>query len=163
MCQTIVSIALDTATSALSLPRRLASRRYFAPRKDLVLAAARAETPSWAGRVLVAPAGGPGLGPGAGLVDRRAALGPGHQVRRGREAGHVRADLGEDHLRAAHADPVDLGQPADLVAVWLTGPPDLGVEGFDVGVEGLDAVEHLLRQQRVVVAEPAGQGLPPAG
>src|SRR5215211_1710939 len=47
MCQTMVSRALETATSALSLPRRLAIRRYFEPRKDRVFAAARAEVPSW--------------------------------------------------------------------------------------------------------------------
>src|SRR5215470_8114228 len=53
MCQTIVSIALDTATSALSLPRRLATRRYLEPRKERVLAAARAEMPSCAARYLL--------------------------------------------------------------------------------------------------------------
>src|SRR6266704_3024869 len=57
----MVSIALETATSALSLPRRRATRRYLEPKKDLVLAATRAEMPSCAARYLSPRPVGAGL------------------------------------------------------------------------------------------------------
>ena len=72
---------------------------------------------------------------------------------RGREAGHVHADLGDDPFGCGDADSRDFIQVGHR---WCERR-DLGVHlGFDVGdvcVEGVDAREHLGQQKAVVFGE----------
>src|SRR3954449_408523 len=104
----------------------------------------------------------------AGDVVARADPGPGSKAGGGREAGHVRADLGQDALGGPLTDPGDRGEP-------VTGPGerDTGLAGVR-GDERVDALVELLDgalqvadvlqgesdQQRVVLAEAAAQRLP---
>jgi len=80
-------------------------------------------------------------------------------VRRGREPGHVDADLGDDH---AGGDVPDAG---DLIQTCRRGDErgDLGIDALvevgDVGATPINAIEHLGQQERVVVAETAGERL----
>ena len=67
----------------------------------------------------------PGAGRGAlagGLVDRRREPGPRGQVRRGREAGHVPAGLGDEHLRDLNPTPGMVLQQLDLMRPRLRTP-----------------------------------------
>ena len=58
----------------------------------------------------VALAGAPGLVSPGGFVVARAQPGPGRQVRRGGEPGHVHPDLGDDHLGGPFTDSRDRPQ-----------------------------------------------------
>ena len=84
-------------------------------------------------------------------------------MRRGREAGHVHADLGDDHRGRGGSDPRDLIQAGHRVSE--RGQLFLGslLEGVDVGAERVDAGEHRGQQERVVVAEPSDERLHKAG
>lgn len=63
----------------------------------------------------VALAGAPGLTPPGGLVVARAQAGPGRQVRRGREPGHIHPDLGDQDLGGPLPDPRDRPQQGQLL------------------------------------------------
>jgi hypothetical protein len=77
----------------------------------------------------------------------------------GGEAAHVGADLGDDHLRGDPADPGDLIQPVDRWGERGDLLVDLGLQLGDVGAGLVDARQHPGQQERVVVAEVAGEGL----
>src|SRR5215213_6394702 len=93
----------------------------------------------------------------AGDVVAGAAARPACQVPGGREHGHVDADLGDDDLGGAFADPGDGVQP-------VTGHRERGDHLVDAAVQGGDGAFQVLQvvkgqpdQQRVVVAEAAPQ------
>jgi hypothetical protein len=103
----------------------------------------------------VALAGAPGGSFAGRLVVARAQLGPGRQVRRAREAGHVRAGLGEDHPRRAGAEAGNRAQQLNRLGEMRDLGLHLGIEPIDRGGEVIDVVEQHAQQQRVVRAEPA--------
>jgi hypothetical protein len=74
-------------------------------------------------------------------------------VRRGRERGHVVADLGNDHRGRGGTDAGDLVQAGHRVSERGDLGLDLGVEVGDVHVERIDVGEHLGQQEAVVVGE----------
>jgi hypothetical protein len=80
-------------------------------------------------------------------------------VRRGREAGHVHPDLGDDHGGRGGTDPEDLVQAGHRVSEGGGVGLDLGVEVGDVRVERVDAGEHLGQQESVVVGEVSNERL----
>ena len=82
---------------------------------------------------------------------------------RGREPGHVQADLGDDDLRRGDPDAGDLiqsghrlGERGDLLI-------DPGLHDVDVGVDAVDPGQHGAQQERVVVGEPPGERLLQSG
>jgi hypothetical protein len=94
-----------------------------------------------------------------GLADGRGEPGPGRQLRRRGEPGHVQPHLGDDHLGGGDADARDRVQAGhrrsgrgDLVL-------DPGLDLGDVSVDRVDPGEHLGQQERVVVGEPADERL----
>ena len=105
-----------TATMARLEPRRRAIRRYLLAEEGVGLGGARGGVAQHGGQVGVAVAGGAlaFLLP-RGFLDARGQPGPGGQVPGGGEAGHVGADLGEDHIRAGQADAGDLIQAGHRV------------------------------------------------
>ena len=84
-------------------------------------------------------------------------------MRRGGEATHVGADLGQDHLRGDRPDPGDRIQPGHRTGQLAELALDAGLHGGDVGGDAVDPVEHLGQQERVVLGEPTGQRLSQAG
>lgn len=112
-----------------------------------------------AGEPGVAFARGGGFVFPGGLVGAWCEPGPGRQMRGGREHGHVHAEFGDEFLGAGDADPGDLIELADLSFIGTDRGFDRGAHLGDVGGHGVDAVEHLGAQQRVVVLEMAGQRL----
>jgi hypothetical protein len=104
---------------------------------------------------------GAALAPGA--VVARAAARPGGQVAGGREDRHVHADLGDDRLGGAFADPGDGVQP-------VTGRGERGdhlvharVEADDRALQVLQVVKGQPDQQRMMLAEATPQGLTQLG
>jgi hypothetical protein len=77
----------------------------------------------------------------------------------GGEAAHVGADLGDDYPGGGAADPGDLIQPVDRSGERGDLGLDLGLQLGDVGAGLVDARQHPGQQERVVVAEVAGEGL----
>ena len=71
----------------------------------------------------------------------------------GREAGHVHADLGDDHCCCGGTDPGDLIQAGHRISERGDLCLDLGAEIGDVHVQGVDAGEHLGQKETVVVGE----------
>ena len=80
-------------------------------------------------------------------------------MRRGREAGHVQADLGDDHCCGGGTDTGDLVQAGHRISEGGKVGLDLGVHVSDVAVEGIDAGEHLGQQEAVVVDEVSDERL----
>src|SRR5664280_617404 len=112
------------------------------------------------GQVAVAVTGGPGaLLTSCGLLDAGGEPGPGRKVDRGRETGHVHADLGDDHRGRGGTDTGDLVQASHRISERGKVGLDLGVEVGDVAVEGVDAGEHLGQQEAVVVGEVSDERL----
>jgi len=77
----------------------------------------------------------------------------------GREAGHVHADLGDDHRGGGGTDAGDLVQAGHRRGEREDLGVDLGVKVGDVRVQGVDAGEHLGQQEAVVVGEVSDEGL----
>jgi hypothetical protein len=107
------------------------------------------------GQVAVAVTGGAGaLLTSCGLLDAGGEPGPGRKVGRGWEAGHVQADLGDDHCGGGGGtDAGDLVQAGHRISERGEVGLDLGVQVSDVDVQGIDAGEHLGQQEAVVVGE----------
>lgn len=83
--------------------------------------------------------------------------GPGAQVRRGGEAGHVQPDLGDDRVSAGGTEAGDLigsGHDRRERRDQLLDP---GLEGGDVGAGLIDAGRHGAQQERVMVAGPPSE------
>ena len=59
---------------------------------------------------------------------------------RGWESAHVETDLGDDDGGRGRSDPGDLIEPGDRVTKRAQLLPDLGVDGDDVGVDGVTRV-----------------------
>jgi hypothetical protein len=78
-------------------------------------------------------------------------------VRRRREAAHVGADLGEDHLRGDRTNAGDGIQPGDRRPQLADSGIDARLHGGDVGGDRVHPLQHLSEQEGVVLAEPAGQ------
>ena len=76
-------------------------------------------------------------------------------MRVGREAAHVRADLGEQHLGGAPVDAGDRVQQLELTGERAGQLLDPLRQGRDRLVEEVDLGEHLPDQQRVVAGEAA--------
>lgn len=76
-------------------------------------------------------------------------------MRRGGEAGHVGADLGEDDAGGGRADPGDLIEAGDHVTESGHLRLDLGVEGGDVSLDRVDPGQHPRQQELVVPVERA--------
>jgi hypothetical protein len=156
-----------TAWVLMSAPRafffgiRLHMRRYLAPRKVSVRPAAAAVSPR------VPPAQGLPR-PVAFLPFRLPAdsLTPGavrsheHRCPGGREDGHIDADLGDQVLGRGDAKPRDAVELGDLPLVRLAHDRDLLIQHGDAGGEAVDALQHHLQDERVVLGEElAVQGL----
>ena len=62
---------------------------------------------------------------------------------RGGETGHVQADLGDDHSGGGGTDTGDVVQAGHRISERGKVGLDLVVKVGDVGVEGVDAGEHL--------------------
>jgi hypothetical protein len=69
-------------------------------------------------------------------------------VRRGREAGHVQADLSDDHRGRGGTDTGNLIQAGHRWGERGDLGLDLRFEVGDVGVQGIDAGEHLASRKR---------------
>src|SRR5215472_11440206 len=108
----MTKMARPVATMARLEPRRRAIRRYRSPGKVSGLGGSGGGVTQDGGEVGVAVTGGAlaFLLPGRFLNPGREA-GPAGEVPGSGEAGHVGADLGEDHIRAGQADAGDLIQP----------------------------------------------------
>jgi hypothetical protein len=77
----------------------------------------------------------------------------------GGEAAHVQADLGDDHPGGGAADPGDRIQPVGCRRERGDLLVDVGLQLGDVGAGLVDARQHPGQQERVMVAEVAGEGL----
>ena len=81
----------------------------------------------------------------------------------GREPGHVHPDLGDDDGGGGRPDAGDLIQACCRRGERGQVRLDLGVDGGDVGVETVDAVEHPGQQETVMIVEvPVERLLEPA-
>src|SRR6266511_3119807 len=114
----------------------------------------------------VAPPGGAAFLGAGGLVVDGGELRPGDQVRGGGKAAHLDADLGDQLLGGDHPDPGDLIQPLGVAGKRGDRPVDLGGDlvelgggGGGGGGGGVDALQHQLAQEAVVVVEVAAQCL----
>ena len=76
-------------------------------------------------------------------------------MRGGGEPGHVETDLGDDDRGRGRPDPGDLLETGDRVSERGQVLSDLGVDGGDVEVDGVDAGQHPGQQEPVVVVEGA--------
>src|SRR3954468_13415448 len=111
----VTSWLCATAARARLPPRRAAMRRYRACRWEFFLRKGAQGGGAEGGlEPAVARASRCGLGLAGGLVVARADPGPGGEVRGAGKAGHLHADLGDDHLGGAGVDTVDGGQQLDL-------------------------------------------------
>lgn len=96
------------------------------------------------GEVPVAVAGGPVALVLAGRgLDARGELRPRAQVPSGGEPGHVDTDLGDDHRSRDRSDPGNLIEPLHRKVERGQVGLDLRVEHRDVGVDPVDAGQHL--------------------
>ena len=86
-------------------------------------------------------------------------FGPGDQVRGGGEHVHIDAEFGDEVLGGGGADAGDLVETGDLGGVGGDGVLDGVGQLVDSGGEVVDAFEHHLADQRVVVVEVPVQGL----
>ncbi len=77
----------------------------------------------------------------------------------GGEAGHVGADLSQDHLGGAVAHPRDADQQRHRRFMRVQQLLDRLGELVDGGIGLVDASEHGPAQQAVVGIEPSGQGI----
>jgi hypothetical protein len=81
-------------------------------------------------------------------------------VRDGREAAHVQAALGDQHLRGVALDAGDRAQQRDRRLVRREDLVDAGIEIGDRGIEGVDVREQLGDHDAVVLDhKTAGQRL----
>jgi hypothetical protein len=80
-------------------------------------------------------------------------------VRRGREAGHVGADLGQDHLRGDRSNPGNGIQSDNRWCQLADLLIDAGLHGGEVSGGRIHAVQQLGQQEGVMVGAPAGQRL----
>ena len=81
----------------------------------------------------------------------------------GREAGHVHADLGHDHLGAALGDAGNRQQSGGGLSKRGHEPVDLPVEALDDPRQVIHVVQVHPQQQRVVVLVVPDQGLAQLG
>jgi hypothetical protein len=93
---------------------------------------------------------------------------PGHipaQLARcpGREAGHLRAHLGHQHLRGPLANAGDGIQPGDRVGTGARPRRDRGADLLDARVEERQVVQLLGDQEALVRPDAASQGLAQRG
>ena len=99
-----------------------------------------------AGQVAVAvPGGAVALGLAGRGADAGGELRPRTQVPRGGEPGHVHPDLGDDHGGGDRPDAGDLIQACRRRRERGQIRLDLFVDGGDVGVDAVDAVQHPLQ------------------
>ena len=89
--------------------------------------------------------------------------GPGREVSRGGETGHVRAGLGGDHVGDQGADPGDRADQFPEPAKGFDHHLDPFGELVDRCGVAVDQVQVHPGQERVVLAEPAGQRLDQLG
>ena len=86
--------------------------------------------------------------------------GPGRQVAGGREDAHVGADLGDEVLGGGDPEPGDSVELLDLPLVRPAHLRDLLIQDLDLGSELVDAVQHHLQYEGVLLGEErAVQGL----
>ncbi len=78
-------------------------------------------------------------------------------MRGGGEVAHLDADLGDQLLGGDHPDPGDRIQPLGVAGKRGDHPVDLGGDLVDLGGRCVDAFQHQLAQEAVVVVEVAGQ------
>ena len=88
---------------------------------------------------------------------------PGGEVRVGREAAHVGADLGQQHLGGALVDAGDRVEQLQLMGERAGQLLDLRGQGCDRLIEEVDLRQHLSDQQRVMAGEAALERLPERG
>ena len=69
--------------------------------------------------------------------------------------GHVEANLGDDDRGRGRPDPGDLIEPGDRISERGQVLPDLGVDGGDVGVDGVNTGQHPGQQEPVMIIEGA--------
>src|ERR1019366_10413089 len=98
-----------------------------------------------------------------GLVVAWADSGPGSEVGRGAEPGHVGAGLGDDDLGRGLLDPGDGHQVFNLWGERAHLRLDPRRELLDGGRQLVDARQVQAAQERVVLTEAAGEGLDQAG
>ena len=158
----MVRTEFPTATRALFLPRRRASRRKLAE-EGVGPAQANDELAEGGRQPWVALAGRAALLRPGGLPVDGSELGPRHQMCGRREHGHVQADLGNEFFGGPDADAGDLVEPLHGVGEGLAVACDRGVQSDEGLGEGVDASQHGGAQQRVVVTEVTGQGLAEPG
>ena len=91
----------------------------------------------------------------AGLALAGAHPAPRGEVRVGREAAHVGADLGEQHLGGALVDAGDRVEQLELTGERAGQLLDPLRQGRDRLVEEVDLGEHLRDEQRVMAGEAA--------
>ena len=73
------------------------------------------------------------------------------------ESGHVGTDFGDDDRGGDRPDPGDVIQACRRRGERGQVRLDLGVDGRDVGVDGVDAGQHPGQQEAVVVVEVSGE------
>ena len=78
-----------------------------------------------------------------------------------REAAHVGADLGDDHLGAELAHPGDRGQLLDGVTKGSKTGIDLPVNLGDAGIERVDLLQMQPEQETMVPLDAPAWGLHP--
>ena len=153
----MTKIEWPTATAALAGPRR-PRMPVVVGREVGVLGAAGGlgGLDQGGAQPLGAVAGASGAVFAGGLVVAGAHAGPRGEVPGGREAGHVGADLGEDHLGGPYATP---GIPTSscTAASWGSGARRSVRSARRSWRRLVDAGEHRRAQQGVMVVEPAGE------
>jgi len=75
---------------------------------------------------------------------------------RGREARHVAAEFGHDHLGGAPGDPRNCVEPREGVGLRGGARYDLAVAGRDGVVEELDVAQEVVEQEAVMSGDTAG-------
>jgi hypothetical protein len=92
------------------------------------------------------------------LVVARTDASPGDEVAVGREAAHVDADLGDDHLAGEGLDARDRAQLFDGGAKGLDIGLYLLVDLSDGGIEGIDLLEMQAEQKAMLLGDAPAQG-----
>src|SRR3954471_12119037 len=164
MCQIAQSIVCLTAPSAFLCPRRGLSRRYWALRwwpltRIAAMAASSSAKSSHSDPLRVLPERR--LPADWSLPGQRP--GPGREVPRGRELGHVGADLGEDALRAAALDAGHRAQQFNRRRERADLFLDHAGELFDLLVEEIDVAQDRADPQPVMGVEVSGERLAQGG
>ena len=154
---------------AVSMACSMATIAFIGPRREAPVLGAQVGAPASCRRhrrdaegALEVGVAGSGLGrldPPGGLVATRAGTGPGREMARGGEPGHVRAGLGGDHTGDQGADPGDGADQLPEPAKGFDHHLDPIRELFDrLRVAG-DQVQMNAGEEGVVLTEPFGECL----